>query len=66
MAVIKKNFIKKINQAHLVMCSLPSQDGFQNLVFLLRMACEPTSTVSFVFTDTCLSHGDARMHSDMK
>lgn len=66
MAVIEKTVTKIINKAHLVMCSLSFQDGFQSLLFLLRMVCEPTSTVSFICTDTCLLHGDGRMHSDMK
>lgn len=34
--LLKNLSLKKINKAHLVMCSLPSQDGFQNLVFLLE------------------------------
>lgn len=63
---LKNCYLKKINKAHLVMCSLPSQDGFQNVVFVLRMVCEPISTVSFIFIDICLLDGDARMHNDMK
>lgn len=64
--LLKKQLLKRIHKAHLEICFLPCQDGFQNLVFLLRMVFEPTSTVSFIFPDTCLLPGDARMHSDVK